>query len=175
MNLTEGSRFFSLKTVAIIASAVVVILLLALGISALNSGGKTRAVDTPSPTPEVTVTPEPEFTPEPEPEVTPTADIYEDCLAVWDALGRPITADDEGFPETSPNKFDLDSDGIGCEDNPATTDVDESEIDWQSIWDRTKGNAKEFGRWAARELDDLWDKIAPWLGNTFDRVGNFFD
>lgn len=39
---------------------------------------------------------------------------YEDCNAVWDAVGRPINAGEPGFKE----KFDTNHNGIGCEKDP---------------------------------------------------------
>lgn len=160
---------FSVKVLAGIAAGLAVVLIF-VAIVAANSK-EAQPVPTPIPTVTVTATPEPTITaePSPTPEATASA-LYEDCTAVWEALGRPITADDEGFPESSPNQFDLDSDGIGCEDNPATPE-DESQIDWQAIWDKTKGNAKEFGEWAGPQLKDFWDGLlAPSLNNAWDEI-----
>jgi len=98
-----------------------------------------------------------EETIKPSPEVTLPVEIYADCDAVWDELGRPITREDDGFPEPSPNKFDLDADGIGCEDDPNTSDVDESKTDWESIWIRTKENGENFGDYVKPKLKDFWE------------------
>lgn len=48
-------------------------------------------------------------------------DAYTSCAEAWEALGRPVTAADDGF---SPD-FDADSDSIGCEDDPRTTTFNE--------------------------------------------------
>lgn len=175
MNSNENSRSLSLRTVAIVASA---------GVGALLLSAVVALWTTPS----VAVAPESSFSkgaasgpgievaPEATPEPTPNVEsgLYPDCEAVWVALSRPITANDEGFPESSPNKFDLDSDGIGCEDDPRT-EADESEIDWQAIWVKTEGNARDFGLWAADELGNLWGEVAPWLSNTLDRASELIN
>jgi hypothetical protein len=155
----------SVKVLAWIAAGLAVVLIFTAIVAST-----TKKLE-PLPTITVTATPEPTITPEPSPTPDPTISVlYADCAAVWDALERPITKDDEGFPESSPNAFDLDADGIGCEDNPSTPE-DESQIDWQAIWDKTKGNAEEFGDWAGPKLKDFWDGIlAPSLTNTWDQI-----
>lgn len=157
----------SVKVLAWIAAGLAVVLIF-VAIVAANSKSPEPL---PTPTVTVTVTPEPTITaePSPTPEATTSA-LYRDCAAVWEALGRPITADDEGFPAVSPNQFDLDADGVGCEDNPATSE-DESTIDWQSIWEKTKGNAEKFGEWSGPKLKELWDGLlAPSLSNAWDNI-----
>lgn len=157
----------SVKVLAWIAAGLALVLIF-VAIVAANSKSSEPV---PTPTITVTATPEPTITaePSPTPEATASA-LYPDCVAVWEALGRPIIADDEGFPTASPNQFDLDADGVGCEDNPSTPE-DESEIDWQSIWEKTKGNAKEFGEWAGPQLKDLWDGLlVPSLNNAWDTI-----
>lgn len=157
--------FFTIKTVAIIASAAALLLVVSVVVGVVNGGKRNPEPKAKTP---VSATPTPETTPTPSP--TPKADdLYADCDAVWAALGRPITSADPGFPATEPNKFDLDSDGIGCEDNPATPE-DESSIDWHSIWSKTKHNTKEFGKWSSAELDQLWEKASPGLKNTWDKI-----
>lgn len=157
----------SVKVLAWIAAGLALILIFV----AIADANSKSADLLPTPTAAGIATPEPTITvePSPTPEATAFA-LYPDCEAVWKSLGRPITADDEGFPAVSPNQFDLDADGIGCEDNPATPE-DESAIDWQSIWEKTKGNAKEFGEWAGPQLNDLWDGLfIPSLNNAWDTL-----
>jgi len=164
----------TMRNLAIVASCLVVILFGVI-LFLVNDVPKTEEIS-PAPTPTVTESeaPAPEPTVEPEPEPTIPTVVYEDCSQVWEELGRPITNEDEGYPATTPNKFDLDSDGIGCEDNPATEE-DESSIDWKAIWDKTKHNAKDFGNWASDELENLWRDISPWLKETASRAVDFWN
>lgn len=155
----------SVKALAWIAASLAVVLIFVALVAANTKQPEPQTYISVTATPEPTITPEPS----PTPEATAFA-LYADCSAVWEALGRPITKADEGFPQESPNAFDLDSDGIGCEDNPATVE-DESQIDWQAIWSKTKGNAKEFGEWAGPQLKDFWRGIlVPSLTNTWDQL-----
>lgn len=39
---------------------------------------------------------------------------YENCRAVWDAIGRPINAGEPGYDE----KLDSNHNGVGCEQDP---------------------------------------------------------
>lgn len=157
----------SVKVLAWIAAGLALVLIFV----AIVTANSKSADPLPTPTVTVTETPEPTITAEPSPTSEATASaLYPDCEAVWKSLGRPITADDEGFPAVSPNQFDLDADGVGCEDNPATPE-DESAIDWQSIWEKTKGNAEEFGEWAGPQLKNLWDGFfVPSLNNAWDTL-----
>ena len=44
------------------------------------------------------------------------ADVYyENCTAVWDAIGRPLLAGDPGYAAP---RLDRDSDGVACETDP---------------------------------------------------------
>lgn len=139
----------TVKNLSVIAATLAVLLI----VVALW-GNASKA---PEPPEIVIVTVEPQSVETPEPTATVSSTVYQDCAEVWAELGRPITADDDGFPKTMPNKFDLDSNGIGCEDNPATAE-DESSIDWEAVWQRTKDNAEDFGDWAGPKLESFWDK-----------------
>jgi len=161
-------NLFTLRNVAILASVFTGVVLLV----ALGSIFSPKPAEAPTITaPPVVETPLPSETPA---EVEVNAPLYADCTAVWVALERPITEADEGYPDTKPNLFDGDSDGIGCEDNPATEE-DESQIDWKAIWDETKGNAEQFGDWAGPKLKNFWEEFgAPTLGDVWDETKNIF-
>ncbi len=160
------------KTLAIVAGALTVILLI-FGAFALGQNQRTNQTPEPSVS-EPQATEEPSVAPEPSPAIpspTPTEEpvSYSDCAAVWEALGRPITSADPGYPAEQPNILDLDSDGIGCEDNPLTGE-DESQIDWASIWEKTKGNAEDFGDWVAPQLKELWGIVSPSVNETWGQL-----
>lgn len=155
------------------AFVIIATLVILVGVFKLGqlSGAKEFSKNLVSPSP--VATPLTSDTPSPSP--TPSTEPYKDCDEVWDELGRPITSDDEGFPESSPNEFDLDSDGIGCEDDPNTPDIDESEIDWESIWSRTKENGQEFGDYVGPKLKSFWaDYGDPAVGTLEEELQKLF-
>ncbi|WP_237225105.1 5'-nucleotidase C-terminal domain-containing protein [Rothia nasisuis] len=73
------------------------------------------------------------------PSPSPTVFEYENCAAVWDALGRPIQSDEAGFHRG----LDSDGDGTGCEvspDYPAQAE-DGSDISASGSAGSTSGSA----------------------------------
>lgn len=159
----------TVKNLAITAGVLSVLVVIS-SFALSSSSNEKQEPQAPAPTTQEAPAPEPIEEPEPRVIEEPTTEIYyEDCQAVWDNLGRPITSGDEGFPQENPNRFDLDSDGIGCEDNPATPE-DEGDIDWKAIWEQTKGNAEEFGDWAGPKLKELWSEVAPGVSNTWEQI-----
>lgn len=138
-------------------SLIAVIILLNLVVAGMNNNHPEEA------TPLVPATEAPTEstpTPEPTPSVTPTAALYDDCVAVWDALGRPVFKEDEGYRAD----FDWDSDGIGCEDNPSTSE-DESSTDWASVRERFRENLDDIGNYVAPKAKSFWDQAKEF----FDR------
>ncbi len=163
--MKEQPGLLTIKTVAILASvATVIVFLFAISSQGANHTSK------PSSAPTVTASPTPESTPN----VTEKTPLYANCAEVWKALGRPITKDDPGFPTTTPNNLDVDSDGIGCEDDPSTKE-NEASIDWKSIWNETKGNARDFANSASKHLQSFWSNYgAPSLGGVWDSAKQIF-
>ncbi|HOZ59096.1 MAG TPA: excalibur calcium-binding domain-containing protein [Nakamurella multipartita] len=71
------------------------------------------AVQAPVVTPAPAEQPAPVEAPVP---TTPASVVvsYENCRAVWDAIGRPINAGEPGFED----KLDTNHNGVGCEQDP---------------------------------------------------------
>ncbi|MDR0990295.1 MAG: excalibur calcium-binding domain-containing protein, partial [Propionibacteriaceae bacterium] len=40
--------------------------------------------------------------------------VYQDCSAVWEAIGQPLSVDDPGYS----SRLDADGDGVACELDP---------------------------------------------------------
>lgn len=163
--------FLTVKTLA--ASAVVVSLLIVAVVfltdssSSMNAGSSSftssEAPSVAGPSSAAPATTE-------EPAIPASDNLYDSCAEVWQALGRPLTEQDEGYPDFKPNVFDGDSDGIGCEDNPLT-EQNEASIDWSAVWEQTQGNAQEFGQWAAPKLKDFWQTVAvPGVANVWEQL-----
>lgn len=107
---------------------------------------------TAAPTEEPTVAPSAEPTAEPTavpssdstvvaPAPSATAFEYENCAAVWDALGRPIKSDEAGFHKG----LDADKDGVGCEQDPNYTNKAE---DGSAIKTSTSSGSSSSGHLA---------------------------
>jgi len=84
------------------------------GIYLANSAPRAGSSSTGNTTSPATTSP-----PRSAPSVKPTAPAgaqppYQNCTAVWNAIGRPIKAGELGFHA----KLDRDNDGVGCEQDP---------------------------------------------------------
>ena len=80
-----------------------------------NVNAPQRAASIPDPAPASVPPPAPEPALAPAPAPAPAAaPYYQNCTAVWNAIGRPITASDPGFA----SRHDRDGDGVGCENGP---------------------------------------------------------
>jgi len=146
-------------TIGVLAATVVILLLVLNGLTrAFSSDDAPTPVNTSTAEPTVEATPEPTTTPTPS--VSPTAPeaYYDDCAAVWQALGRPVFKEDPGYRAF----FDWDANGIGCEDNPATPE-DEATIDWPAVRERFSEN-----------LDDIGDYVGPKLKDFHKDAKDFF-
>lgn len=71
----------------------------------------------PSPTKAATAATQPAavVAPPPAAPAAPADVYYENCTAVWDAIGRPLLAGDPGYAAP---RLDRDSDGVACETDP---------------------------------------------------------
>jgi hypothetical protein len=51
--------------------------------------------------------------------------IYENCAAVWEVLGRPLTENERGY---AASRLDRDNDGVACEDDPRPAAIVDAEV-----------------------------------------------
>lgn len=98
-------------------------------------------------------------------------DAYTSCAEAWEALGRPVTAADDGF---SPD-FDADSDSIGCEDDPRTTTFNEASIEWRGIWNSAAQSANAFAAAATDAISDAAALLPPVAEEIADDIRGLLD
>lgn len=148
-------------TVGVLAVTLVI---LVFGMNALanafSSHDEPGVVDTSTAKPTVIPTPEPTQTPTPSATLTAPAVYYDDCTAVWQALGRPIFKEDPGYRVL----FDWDANGVGCEDNPVTPE-DEATIDWPAVRERFSENLDDIGDYVGPKLKDFHNKAKDFFAN----------
>lgn len=84
----------------------------------LAGAGVTWAVQQrliPNPLPGIIPGPAPKSAPAPAPAPKPSTQVYyQNCAAVWNAIGGPIRKNDPGYRSA----HDRDGDGVGCERDP---------------------------------------------------------
>lgn len=139
-----------------VTALAVVFLLLAIGVtSCLQQGARERdsIIYTNPPASEVAE----EATRAPE--VTVEERLYVTCYDVWDALDRPIFKEDEGYYFD----FDLDQDGIGCEDNPYTEE-DEAKVNWGAIREKLRQSLVDFNDWSTPKVKQIWEESKEYWG-----------